>query len=286
MSKYDNIMGMSSAAFGFFAIALIFFVSQSFTIIEPGERGVSVTLGTMDQSVRQEGLTFKMPFIEKIFRYSIKQTTAQGIAECYSKDLQTVNIEYSAFYALPPNKVPLLHKEYQGNPYRQMVDPLIQDALKQVVSNYRAEDAVKQREAVQREATDVVTRSLKEMAIEKTKNENENALVTLVKLPITNIELTEKLEHEIEQKQIMEQQAQAKTYELQKVTKQTEIAFQEAKALQARGNALRSSPDLLKLEMKKLELEMMEKVLKKWNGISPQTVVVGDEGGNVLLPLK
>ncbi len=286
MSKYENIMGVPAATFGFIAIALVFLGAQSFTVIEPGVRGVSVILGKIDPFVRQEGLAFKIPFIEQIHQYSIKQNTAQGVAECYSKDLQTVNIEYSAFYSLPSDKVALLHQAYQGNPYQQVVNPLIQDALKQVVSNYRAEDAVKQREAVQKEASEVVSRTLQEIAANKTKNEHETALVNLIKLPITNIELTEKLEHEIEQKQIMEQQAQAKTYELQKVKKQAEIAKEEAKALRSRGEALRSSPDLLTLEMKKLELKMMEQVLEKWNGVSPQTVVVSEDGGNVLLPLK
>ena len=286
MAKYDTILGIPAAGFGFLVVLLLFALSQSFVVIEPGERGVSVTLGTVDPAVRHEGLTMKVPFIEQIYRYSIKQNTVKGIAECYSQDLQNVDVEYKAFYALPPDKVVMLHRSYQGDPYNSVVDPLIQDALKQVVSNYRAEDAVKRREEVRRKATEIVVQELRDIVSNKTKDEKSTPLVSLIEMPITNIQLTDKLEHEIEEKQIMEQQAQAKVYELQKKKKEAEIAYEEAKALEARGRALQSSPDLLKLEMKKLELEMMEKVLKKWNGVSPQTVVVGEKDSNVLLPLK
>jgi hypothetical protein len=91
--------------------------------------------------------------------------------------------------------------------------------------------------------------------------------------------LTDELEQAIELKQIKEQEALAKEYELRKAKKDAEItvvnAEAEAKAVKIKGAALKTSPEVIELE-----------IAKKWNGESPATVVVGKGGGNVLLPLR
>jgi len=114
---------------------------------------------------------------------------------------------------------------------------------------------------------------------ESNKMLNTTALVELVDLPISNIDLTDELEKAIEQKQIKEQEALAKRYELEKAKRDAEItivnAQAEAKSVQIKGAALRSAPAVIDLE-----------IAKKWDGKSPTTVVVGRGGSNVLLPLK
>ena len=70
----------------------------------------------------------------------------------------------------------LLHKSYEGSPYNKVLEPLIQDSLKQVVANYRAEDAVKQREAVRVKAVELVKGSLVELAKAKTGEKNVRPL--------------------------------------------------------------------------------------------------------------
>ena len=111
-------------------------------------------------------------------------------------------------------------------------------------------------------------------------------LLRLNKLPITNIELTPELEQAIEAKQIKEQESLRKKYEVEIANQNVKIAEADARALKMKGDAVSASPRILDLEMKKLELEMTEKVLQKWNGQSPDTVVVGKGGGNILLPLR
>lgn len=297
------------------AVAALIVLPQVFQVIEPGERGVSVILGWIDPQFRGEGLTLKIPFIQQIAIKNIRTQRRQGREDAYSSDLQTVTISYEALYRVPESRVVTLVQQIQGDPFDTLVNNRIQDALKQVCALYRAEDLVKNRDKIKRRVLDMVNLRLREKegaqtAIEaQTRNAageydmerylalgnnprlfNPIPLVYLEDLPIQNIDLTDDLEKAIEQKQIKEQEALAKRYELDKARKQAEIvdveATAEAQALKKKSDAIRQTPQILELEMKKLDLEMTGKVLQKWDGKSPSTVVVGQGGGNVLLPLR
>jgi prohibitin 2 len=247
-------------------VAIIILTMSAYTIVPPGHRGISVTLGKVDPTARGEGIAFKIPFIEKIVLVPVQQLTVSGRAPCFSSDLQTIDIAYSVLYRLPENKVVELYQQYSGNPYFTLVEPRLHEALKQITSKFRAEDLVKSREAIK---TAVLQKIQIEMA----------GLIDVRDVPITNIDLTDELEHAIELKQVTEQQALAKEYELKKAQKQAEItivnAKAEAEAVKIKGEALKSSPDVISLE-----------IAKRWNGQSPQSVVVSQGGANVLMPLR
>ncbi|MDX2084929.1 MAG: prohibitin family protein [Candidatus Melainabacteria bacterium] len=329
------------------------FLSQCFTVISPGYRGVSVTLGKVNPNFLGEGLNFKLPLIQQVIPIRVQQTTIEGKAECFSSDLQSVNISFKALYRIPESKVVELYRDYQGDPYYSLVEPRIQDALKQVSATYRAEHLVKSRAEVKAKALQIVQQTLalkngfsasdlpivasleaKAEALRKqqevadgavepssssakipnpsltaTEAEkklvptpsassvlsaaspqtkrvaepegifNAESLVNLVDLPISNIDLTDELERAIEQKQIKEQEALAKRYELDKARKEAEItvvnAEAEARAVLIKGQALKASPEVIQLD-----------IVKKWDGKTPHTVVAGHGGANVLLPLR
>ncbi|MEB3244997.1 MAG: prohibitin family protein [Vampirovibrionales bacterium] len=267
------------------ALALLIVFNQFFVIIPPGFRGVSVTLGKVDSRFRGEGLNFKLPFIENIERLPVRQQTVSGEAPCFSSDLQTVTVSFKALIRIPEQKVVELYQKFQGDPYDTLVEPQIQDALKQVTARYRAENLVKNREKVKLEALALVQNKLRSAskafsdAPDTRQKLNAVPLVYVSDLPISNIDLSPELTRAIEQKQITEQQALAKNYELEKAKKEAEItrvqAQAEAEAVRIKGQALKSSPEVVDLE-----------IAKKWDGHSPSTVVVGKGGGNVLLPLK
>ncbi|MEZ5404765.1 MAG: prohibitin family protein [Verrucomicrobiia bacterium] len=247
-------------------LAALGFLLSCWAIIPPGHRGVSVILGKVNPSALPEGFTFKRPFVETIIKVPIQQLTVSGTTSCFSSDLQTVNIAYSVLYRLPESKVVELYQQFAGDPYHTLVEPRLQEAIKQVTAQFRAEDVVKNREKI------------KQTALLKLQQELAG-LVDVRDVPITNIDLTDELERAIELKQVTEQQALAKVYELQKAQRDAEItivnAKAEAEAVRIKGEALANSPRVVDLE-----------IAKRWNGQSPQSVVVSQGGANVLLPLR
>lgn len=252
---------------GAVAIILLLLGGKSmFHAVPPGHRGISVTLGSVDPDFRKEGLTFKMPMIEKIYDMPIKQITKSGVADCSSRDLQQVVINFNVLFRIPEGKVVTLYQEYQGDPFINLIEPRVQEQLKQVAAHFKAEEIVTRREEV------------KIQAMEKLKKTLED-LIHINDLVINNIELTTELRQAIEDKQVAEQRAQKKEYELEIAKKDAEIkvvtAEGEAKAIKIKGDALKASPEVIQLE-----------IAKKWDGKAPQSVVTGSGGANVLLPLK
>jgi regulator of protease activity HflC (stomatin/prohibitin superfamily) len=104
-------------------------------------------------------------------------------------------------------------------------------------------------------------------------------MISFTDIPITNFDFTDELEKAIEQKTIREQEALAKHFELEKAKKEAEItivnAEAEARSVQIKGEALKTSPEVISLE-----------IVKRWNGVSPQSVVIEKGAANVLLPLR
>ncbi|MCS7063326.1 MAG: prohibitin family protein [Methylacidiphilales bacterium] len=235
-------------------------------VVPPGTRGISVTLGKVDPVPRAEGLTFKKPFIEDIILFSVRQETVNGVADCFSSDLQTVKISYSVLFRVPPENVVRLYQNYAGDIFKSLIDPRVQNSIKQITALYKAEDLVKNRDKVKQDALLLVRESL-------------SGLIEVVDIPLTNIALTDELQRAIELKQVMEQQALAKEYELQKAKKEAEItivnARAEAEAVKIRGEALANSPRIIDLE-----------IVKRWDGKAPSTVSVSQGGANVILPLR
>ena len=234
-------------------LALVILLLSSCSVIDPGERGVVVNLGSMSKDVLGEGVHFNAPWA-KVKRVAIKQTTMIGKTECFSKDLQTVKVTYSCMYSIPESKVLDLFQKYAGNPYESLVVPRIEEAIKLASATLTAEAIVKQREMVKAAALGEVHKQLE-------------GLVIVSDLPITNIDLTDMLEKAIEGKQVAEQKALAKEYDLVAAKKDAEISIEKAKgeaeAIRITGEALAKSPNVTLME-----------AVKKWDGKAPQSLVL------------
>ncbi|MGI8905883.1 MAG: prohibitin family protein [Candidatus Sumerlaeaceae bacterium] len=259
-------VGCSAFAIMVGLLALIMVATTSFHIVPPGHRGVKVTLGRVHTGHMPEGLTWKLPIVTTVKDVPVKQLTTKSKAEVFSSDLQSISIDYNVLYRIPEDKVVDLTTQYSGDPYDTLVEPRIQERLKQITATYRAEDLVKKREEVKSKLVASVTEGL-------------GQLINIVDITITNLDLSDQLEAAIEQKVIREQEALAKRFELEKAEKDAEITIVNAKAeaegVRIKGEAITSAPQVILLE-----------IAKKWDGKSPQSVVVGEGGANVLLPLK
>ena len=247
--------------------AVIIVGSSATYIVQPGTRGVAVTLGTVDQAFKPEGFGFKQPFLTHIVPILVRQQTRPMPAECYSSDLQQVKMEVHVLYRVPEHSVVKIFQEYAGEPFDNLIAPRVQEALKEVAATQSAEQIVKQREGIKARALELARRKIGADFLE------------VADLVIFNLALSPELESAIEMKMVQEQEAEkAKFTQLKaKIEADTAIirAKGEAEAIQVRGTALRANPDFIKLQ-----------ILQNWNGRSP--LVVGGSGGtgNILLSLE
>jgi prohibitin 2 len=248
-------------------IVATFLGLQTYHIVPPGHRGISVTLGRVNPAEVPEGIVFKWPFIQRIIDFPIMQLKADGKAPSFSSDLQNITFYYTVMYRVPAQQVVKLFQQYKGEPYATLIEPRVQEVVKQVTALSRAEDLVKNRERVKDDTLAKLRQAVGDV-------------LQIVDLSITNIDLSDQLEQAIEQKVVREQEALAKSFELDKEKKQAEItlvrAEAEAKAVGIKGEALKSSPEVIQLE-----------IAQRWDGKAPMSVSVGHSSGtNILLPLK
>ena len=245
----------------FFIFAALY--SSTF-VVDPGTRGVLITLGKVASQIQGEGVGFKTPFAAQIVVVSVRQHSQALKAECFSSDLQQVNIDVRVLYRVPEHSVIELYKQFAGNPFDALIAPRMQEALKEVTALETAEGIVKHRE------------SIKSRALETARGKVGNLLV-LEDLVIENITLSSELEKAIESKMVQEQEAAKAKYLKQKAEIEAETAVVradgEARAIRVRGQAIKENPGLVALQM-----------VEKWDGHAP--LVVGSSGGaNILLPL-
>ncbi|MDP2137241.1 MAG: prohibitin family protein [Candidatus Didemnitutus sp.] len=246
-----------------FSVVVLF--SAATYVVQPGTRGVAVTLGTVSPDFKPEGFGFRQPFITHIQPISIRQQTRPMPAECYSSDLQQVKMEVHVLYRVPQHSVVKIFQEYAGEPFDNLIAPRVQEALKEVAATQSAEQIVKNREAI------------KTRALELARKKIGSDFLDVVDLVIFNLALSPELETAIEMKMVQEQEAEKAKFTQLKAQIEADTAIirakGEAEAIQVRGTALRANPDFIKLQ-----------ILQNWNGRSP--LVVGGGESNILLSLE
>jgi prohibitin 2 len=253
-----------------FGIAILIFVvvillATATYVVQPGNRGVAVTLGKVSPEFKSEGFGFREPFITHIEQISIRQQTRSMPAECYSSDLQQVKVELRVLYRIPEHSVVKIFQEYAGEPFANLIAPRVQEALKEAAAVQSAEMFVKKREEVKLKALDLARRKI------------GTNFLDVVDLVLYNIQLSPELEMAIEQKMVQEQEAEKAKFTQLKAQIEADtaviLAKGEAESIGIRGQALNSNPDFIKLQ-----------VVQTWNGKSP--LVVGADGvANQLLQM-
>jgi len=253
-------------------VAVLLFIglivlSASSYVIEPGTRGLKVTLGKTADQFLPEGFGFKTPFVTSIVAVNVRQKTQSVRADCFSSDLQQVKIDLRVLYRVPEASVVQIYREFAGDPFDSLIAPRVQEAIKEVTALLTAEQIVKKREEIKTKALAAATHKI-------------GTLLHVEDIVVRDINLSNELEKAIEAKMVAEQQAnQARFTQIQtQVEAETAIisAKGEAEAIRVRGEALRLSPSFLRW-----------KIVERWNGRSPMVVPSGPEnsGSALLLPV-
>lgn len=252
---------------GLLIFLLVVLGATSSYIIEPGTRGVKITLGKATDQFLPEGFGFRTPFITRIVPVVIQQRTTPLRADCFSSDLQQVTIETRVLYRVPESSVVQIYREYAGDPFDSLIAPRVQEGLKEVTALMTAEQIVKRREEVKTKAIAAARIKIGE-------------LLMVEDIVIRDIHLSKELETAIEAKMVAEQEAaRARFTQLQAQVEATTAVIRaegEAKAIRVRGEALKLNPAYLRLQ-----------IVEKWNGKSPLAVPAdpNNSGPNLLLPL-
>lgn len=248
---------------GLLIFVIIIMASSGTYVIQPGYRGVEVTLGRVSPAFKPEGFGLKAPVITEIHPMSIRQQTSEDKAECYSSDLQQITIDLRVLYRIPESSVVKLFQDYYGDPFQSLLAPRIQEALKEVVALQSAEQVVKNREQIKSRSLDLARSKV-------------GSLMVLEDIVIQDLALTRELEKAIEAKMVQEQEAAKSKFLQQRAQIEADTAVIQAKgeaeSIRIRGEALKDNPAFVDL-----------KIVDKWDGLPP--LVIGGSD-NLLLGVQ
>ena len=245
--------------------ALIVVGSSSTYVVDPGHRGVEVTLGKVSPIFKPEGFGFKLPLITTISQQLIRQQTAKMDADCYSSDLQQVKVNVRVLYRVPQTSVVSIFRDYGGEPFDSLIRPRVAEALNEITALRTAENIVQKREEVKTRALESAQAKVGEV-------------LTIEDLVLEDINLTKALESAIEAKMVQEQEAARARFAQQQAQVEASTAVikakGEAESINLRGKALQENPSVLELQ-----------VVEMWDGVTPLVVGAGATGANMVLPL-
>lgn len=231
-------------------IGLVFFNSVVGTI-GAGQRGILLRFGAVTSTIYNEGLYFKLPFVEEVKKMDVKVQKEQTEATSASRDLQAVHAIVALNFHIDPLKVSKIYQEIGIDYSDKLIDPAIQESVKASTAKFTAEELISKREIVRAEMKTLLKEKLQSYGI----------LVDDVN--IVNFNFSESFNTAIESKVTAEQDALAAKNKLERIKFEADQKVAEAKgkaeAMRIESEALKSNPEVLQL-----------RALEKWNGILPQ----------------
>lgn len=232
---------------GLLAIVLI---SSSFQTVGPGEKGVIFSrFGGIQDRILNEGLQFKIPFVEFIIPVDVRVQKAQTDATASTSDLQTVSSTIAVNYHIDPDKVNTVYQKIGVYFKDRVIDPAVQESVKAATAQYSAKELITKREEVKDNIKENLRARLTQF----------NILVD--ELNIIDFTFSKSFNDAIEQKQTADQLALKAEMDLERIKI-------EAKQLVATAEAEAKSQKLQSITITKNVLQL--RAIEKWDGKLPQ----------------
>ena len=252
---------------GVAALLIIVAATSATTIVPAGHAGVVVTMGSVSNRVLDEGLHFKVPFVQQIVMMNNKIQKTEVASNSVSKDLQTISSSVAINFHITKDASATIYQTI-GEQYSDTVlQPAIQEAVKAVTAQYTAEELITKRSAVGDEIGQTLSEKVSDYGI------------LIDKFNIVDFDFSEEFNAAIEQKQVAEQN---------KLRAETEAAAkQKTIAADADAEATLKKAEAEAAANEKINASLNDKVLRyqqiqKWDGKYPNVV---SDSASVLMNL-
>ena len=225
------------------------------TVVPAGHTGVVVTMGKVSDRVLDEGMHFKLPFVQQVVMMNNKIQKTEIDSNGVSKDLQTVSSGVAINYHINKDDSAVIYRTIGEGYADTVLQPAIQESMKAITAQYTAEELITKRSAVGEEIGATLAEKVQEYGI------------LIDKFNIINFDFSAEFNDAIEQKQVAEQnKLRAETEKEQKII-----------AAKAEADAIRQKAEAEADANEKINASLNENVLKyqqieKWNGEYPNVV--------------
>ena len=248
-------------AIGAVVIVGLIVVSGAFGTVGAGQRGVLLRFDAPTGEILEEGLYFKVPFVEDVILMSTQINKYTAPATSSSKDLQVVTTEVTLNYQLNAQRGCGSLSCPAAELRKLVIQPYIQEAVKSTTANYNAEELITQRPAVKTALQELLADRLRPRGLE------------VVQVSITDFQFSNAFQQAIEAKVTAVQRALEAENALRRVEFEAKQQIEQARA-EAKGLELQKAQVTSQLlELRRIEVQ--REAVGKWNGVMPAVVTSG-----------
>ncbi len=218
----------------FLGIAII---SKAFAIVNPGERGVVMRFGKVQNVILDEGIHPIMPIMTSVKKLNVRVQKTDIESEAGTKDLQIITAAVTLNWHINHSQVNKIYQQLGDE--KQIVNtiilPAMSEVLKAATPKKTAEQILKERDNLKTEIDNNIKTRLSKYGLQV----DDTSLV--------NISFSPEFTKAIEAKQIAEQQALQAGYVAEKAKKDAEAQVNRAKGEAEAQKLLRENitPQLL-----------------------------------------
>jgi regulator of protease activity HflC (stomatin/prohibitin superfamily) len=226
--------------------------------IKAGHRGVVTRFGAVTGAIKGEGMSFKIPFVEKVTEMNVQVNIKSVSLSAASQDTQQVTSKISVNYHIDPTKVTDVYQRIGVDYVAKILDPSIAESLKNATAKFTAVEAITKR--------DEMSNLFKTNLLSKVNGSG----IIIDAVNVEDVDFSESFNKAIEEKVTAEQNALAAKNKLEQVKYESEQRVTQAKGeaeaikIQAEAITSQGGSDYVQLQ-----------AIKKWNGDVP-TYMMGN----------
>ena len=149
-------------------IVIAVVASSSVKIVDAGNRGILTHWNAVDLTnpPLDEGIHFVIPFQDDVIQMEVRTLKYDTSTRSASQDLQTVQTTVTVNYHPDTEKVHFLYKEIGLSYENRVIQPAIDETVKQVSANYNAEELITKRPLVKADIENAIRDRLNQFYIE------------------------------------------------------------------------------------------------------------------------
>ncbi|MCK5016240.1 MAG: prohibitin family protein [Candidatus Peribacteraceae bacterium] len=251
-------------------LTILFF--QSVGTIGAGQRGIMMKFGAVTGQVLNEGLYFKIPFIQNVKSVDIRVQKEEVVAPSASKDLQSVQLVVALNYSLKSDMVAEVYQNIGTNYKSTLIIPAIQESVKASTAQFTAEELITKRQEVGSKIKVLLIERLEKMGI------------TVDEISIVDLDFSKSFNTSIEAKVKAEQDALTSQNKLEQIKFEAEQRVVNAQGIaDARIAEAKAEAEAIKIQVEAITNQGGEdyirlKALEAWDGELPNNWY----GGSVL----
>lgn len=224
--------------------------------VDTGHRGIETRFGEIQGEPLPEGLHFYNPFTSTIYEIEVRERKIEGKAISFTRDTQRADIDFALTLYPDPIQINKIYKQFGIEWEQKLVAQAIQNAIKDVVGQYIADELVSKRDEARLKSQAEVVKNLA----------MNNIIVT--RLDFVNLDFDDAYEKAVEAKVVAIQkaaEAKNKTVEVEETAKQTVMSAKaDAESMQIKSEALKANKGLVEYE-----------ISQRWDGHLPAIMAGG-----------